>query len=105
MVALLGVAIWCCSGAQQAAEHSALACVGSAAERDLVPTVESIVINGAANWAAQLTALAVAFGSQLVDCAATLAKAELVARLSAGSGSMTATQRLDDWLAHHGAAQ
>ncbi len=96
-----------CGGAQKAAEHAALVCAESAAVKDLTPTAESILVNGApsgaAGWEAQLVALGVAFGSDVVNCAVVAAQASLHATVGAGSGNAaTAIDRADAWIRKHG---
>jgi len=99
VIALLIVS---CSASQKAAEHAALVCAESAASKDIVPAVESVLQNGLADWEAQLVALGVAYGSDVVNCAVAAAKADLATKTTAGSGmSSSPIQRADQYLHDH----
>ena len=98
---IMGFASYGCSGAQQTAAKAALVCAESAVAKDIVPTAETILITGASSWEAQLSALALAFGSDAVACAVQLAKADFAAKPGAAT-SETATQRADQYLHDHG---
>lgn len=105
-LAVFGIVIACfaapsCSASQKAAEHTALVCAENAVVKDLTPTVESILVNGAATWEAQLAALGVAFTTDVVNCAVTSAKAVLAAKTGATPAEQTAAQRADQWLKDH----
>lgn len=96
-----------CSGAQRAAGEQALACVESAAVKDLEPTVAGILTTGGTGWEAALEGLGVSFGVDAVTCA--VQYVEQLWSLRSGSGSAeTASLGMDQkiirarqWLTEH----